>query len=132
MEINDDLEIVFRGPSDSFLKVGKLTLNERFTAADIVRPVTDRDANMVEAGIKGVRRSFELNWNEVPSSLYGSEIGLGDEGIPMLLQCSRRDCLGLILTKRPFIDDFWISCGGVRRGRIRQNAAYLCYRTSLG
>lgn len=48
MEIYDDGEIVFPGPSNGSIQIIGLSLNVRLTILHVICPKSDRNANMVQ------------------------------------------------------------------------------------
>ena len=48
MEVNNDLKPVRARPSNGLLEVGQLARNVRLPRTDLERPVSDRDANVVQ------------------------------------------------------------------------------------
>jgi hypothetical protein len=88
MEINDQLEAMIPRPGNGFQNVGNLTLDVRFSRADVKSPKTDGKAYVVQSG-----------------SGDGSKIVLSDECVPVLLEFVGGGDAILELTKSPFIDN---------------------------
>jgi hypothetical protein len=55
VKIDDNLKIVLRCPTNGLKKVWFLPLNVRFTGANIIGPIPDRDAYMIESKISATR-----------------------------------------------------------------------------
>jgi len=88
VEIDDDLEFVFRCPADRLNKVVVLSLDIRFTGTDLVGPISYWDAHVVESGICDC-----------------TKVILGDPCIPMVHQYRLRRVAVSVLSKRPLVHD---------------------------
>ncbi len=48
VEIDDDFKAIILRPTDSLGQVGTLALDVRLTWTDIIRPIADRDTNVIQ------------------------------------------------------------------------------------
>jgi len=53
VKVYDDLEVVLLGPSNSFVEVGKLSLDKWFTPRNIESPVANGESDMVKSVYRG-------------------------------------------------------------------------------
>ena len=51
MQINNDLDLVFRSPTDRFEEVVVLPLDVRFTGTNFVGPISNGDAHVIQSKI---------------------------------------------------------------------------------
>lgn len=60
MEFDDNFEIACRGPSDGLKEVLMLPRDVRFTGANIISPIPDRDPHVIESKNKYNTQLVEL------------------------------------------------------------------------
>jgi hypothetical protein len=92
VEINDDFEAILLCPIDSIGQVGTLALQVRLTWTNIVGPIADGDANMIQS----------INRHELGPKVAGTQphapcrgnhckVILGNPTVPMVGQCCESD-----------------------------------------
>jgi hypothetical protein len=91
-----------------------LSLDIRFAGTDFVSPVPYRNAYMIESKMQDCTSSARTVWSGrykhgAPSSCDCLKVGLGDERIPMIYQLCLRDIAILEFSKRPLVNNGWIS-----------------------
>ncbi len=88
MQVDQYLETMIPRPTDSMVEIVRLALDVGFPSRDIVCPVTDRNANIIQASRSNL-----------------TEIVLGDPGVPVADECGVCCVVVLVLTEGIFVDN---------------------------
>jgi hypothetical protein len=117
VKVDDNLEVVFLRPSDSLEKVVVLPLYIWFARSDVVSPISNRDAHVIESRNNTTSRVTMLGIlmrsitiRHPPSTRDCCKVILGNPCIPMLVQLCLRDIAILVLSERPLVNNESIAC----------------------
>ncbi len=105
VEINDDFEAILLRPTDSLRQVGTLALQVRLTWSNIVRPIPDWDANVIQSNNRHELAPRSGTQTHAPGSGNHRKVILGNPIVPMVGQLCESDVGVLVLSKCPLIDD---------------------------